>query len=339
LLVLGLATAAFALRRSAPALAAALGFFLVAHLLESSVVPLELYFEHRNYLPAMLLGWPLARALLAWQRPASLRALVATALVALLAVTTWQRATLWGQPERMAALWAQQNPASSRAQATMAMLEVQEGEPGRALARLEPLRASHPLDRQIARNELNAACARGGLAQARVAALEATLAGADESLQMVPAWLARMIEAGAGGQCPGLDLAVATRWLEAFARNPRVARDPSFVQDVQPLRAQLALARGDAATAKRYFDAALLAFATPDVAARQAAMLASHGYYAEALAHLDLYERERARLRPPARGMPQLHAWILEKQGYWPHEIAGLRAKLRAELAAAPAKR
>jgi hypothetical protein len=37
--------------------------------------------------------------------------------------------------------------------------------------------------------------------------------------------------------------------------------------------------------------------------------------------------------------MPQLHAWILEKQGYWPHEMAVLRAKLRAEIAAAPAQR
>ena len=29
------------------------GFFLVAHLMESTVLPLELYFEHRNYLPAV----------------------------------------------------------------------------------------------------------------------------------------------------------------------------------------------------------------------------------------------------------------------------------------------
>ncbi|MFS8063396.1 MAG: tetratricopeptide repeat protein, partial [Luteimonas sp.] len=39
-------------------------FFLAAHLLESSTIPLELYFEHRNYLPAAFLGWPLAHWLL-----------------------------------------------------------------------------------------------------------------------------------------------------------------------------------------------------------------------------------------------------------------------------------
>jgi len=63
LVVLALIALAFGMRRRAPAFAAALGFYFAAQLLESSVVPLELYFEHRNYLPALLLFWPLARAL------------------------------------------------------------------------------------------------------------------------------------------------------------------------------------------------------------------------------------------------------------------------------------
>ena len=35
-------------------------FFLLNHLVESTVIPLELIFEHRNYLPALFLFWPLA---------------------------------------------------------------------------------------------------------------------------------------------------------------------------------------------------------------------------------------------------------------------------------------
>ncbi len=56
----GLLAAAVALRRRYPALALGVLFYFAAQLLESTVVPLELYYEHRNYVPAMLMFWPLA---------------------------------------------------------------------------------------------------------------------------------------------------------------------------------------------------------------------------------------------------------------------------------------
>src|SRR5205085_747958 len=104
-------------------------------------------------------------------------------------------------------------------------------------------------------------------------------------------------------------------------------------QEIEPLRGSIALHRGDASAALLHFDRALAAFVTPDTAARQAAMLASHGAYEQALAHLDLYTRLSPR-RPGLRsGMPWLHAKVLEWQGYWPNEMAVLRRKLRDEIA------
>lgn len=38
-------------------------FFFLNHLIESTIIPLELVFEHRNYLPTMFLFWPLAAGL------------------------------------------------------------------------------------------------------------------------------------------------------------------------------------------------------------------------------------------------------------------------------------
>ena len=74
----------------------------------------------------------------------------------------------------------------------------------------------------------------------------------------------------------------------------------------------------------------------PNVAAGQAAMLASHGAYREALQHLALYERLAPRAVQPAwwSGMPWLHAKVFAWQGYWPREISILQAKLRVELQA-----
>ena len=46
-----------------PILSFAILFFFLNHVLESSIIPLELIFEHRNYLPSMFLFWPVAAGL------------------------------------------------------------------------------------------------------------------------------------------------------------------------------------------------------------------------------------------------------------------------------------
>ena len=46
--------------RKWPILSFAILFFFLNHVIESSIIPLELIFEHRNYLPAMFLFWPVA---------------------------------------------------------------------------------------------------------------------------------------------------------------------------------------------------------------------------------------------------------------------------------------
>jgi hypothetical protein len=46
--------------RKWPILSFAVLFFFLNHAIESSIIPLELIFEHRNYLPGMFLFWPVA---------------------------------------------------------------------------------------------------------------------------------------------------------------------------------------------------------------------------------------------------------------------------------------
>ncbi|MGB8635253.1 MAG: hypothetical protein WCD36_08175, partial [Rhodanobacteraceae bacterium] len=60
LAVLGLIAGAVLGHRRWPALAAAGLFYFVGQSIESSTIALELYYEHRNYLPALLMFWPLA---------------------------------------------------------------------------------------------------------------------------------------------------------------------------------------------------------------------------------------------------------------------------------------
>ena len=329
LAVAGLVALAFATRRRAPALAAALLFFLAGHLLESTSLPLELYFEHRNYLPALLLPWPLARAIAGWSKPASVRVAVAVALCLLLAATTWQRASTWGNPDALAELWAKQNPDSSRAQAMASIQQTRRGDPARAAARLTAQLRERPGDAQLALNLVDARCAAGALGAGDKAIVARALRSTPPGALGVAVWLDQAISAAASGDCPGLALIDAKAWIDSAQAG---ALRGGSVRDLQPLLAHLALAQNQPDVALQHYDTSLLAAVNPGVAARQAAELANEGYYEQALAHLDTYARNQERQPPPPAGMPRVHARVLEWQGYWPNELAVLRSRLHAAI-------
>lgn len=106
------------LRKLWPVLLFGWAFFLVGHLLESTVVALELYFAHRNYVPAF--GLFLALAWLVVITPKSdFARKVAPAFAALWLVLTGailaDATNTWGQPELAAEMWYIKHPASVRA--------------------------------------------------------------------------------------------------------------------------------------------------------------------------------------------------------------------------------
>jgi tetratricopeptide (TPR) repeat protein len=333
LFIIGLLIGAILLRKRMPALSAALLFFFAGHAMESTTIPLELFFEHRNYLPAMLLGWPIGRALARWEIAPAARIGVAVMLLAICGATTFQRADLWGHPERMTQLWATRNPSSSRAIATSALYRMQAGDAAGARAILAPLLPERPYDLQIVFNYASAACGTGGLTQADVGHVASALARFEEGDQMVYRWLDRAIDTAAHGDCPGLGLADVEAWIAAAWRNPRIATMPGRRQDLESLRGRLLLSQGDSAGALRAFNRALDAEPTPDAAGAQAAYLATAGEYAYALAHLDHYEKLLREPRPvPGWGMRRVHAWVLDRQRYWPYELIRLRRNLEAEI-------
>lgn len=53
--------------KRAPIVSFAVLFYFLNHIVESSIIPLELFFEHRNYLPSLFLFWPLAGAVFHFQ--------------------------------------------------------------------------------------------------------------------------------------------------------------------------------------------------------------------------------------------------------------------------------
>jgi tetratricopeptide (TPR) repeat protein len=138
--LLALVAGAWICRMRWPLLSFALLFFFAGHLLESTTIPLEMYFEHRNYLPAAFLFLPVAAGLHEVLRrkvkPAAVGA-IGVVLAAVYALATWQHAALWGDEDRLLLVWAQMNPTSVRAQTSAAQTWLRRNDAAKAVAILE----------------------------------------------------------------------------------------------------------------------------------------------------------------------------------------------------------
>lgn len=120
-----LAAGAFALRNRQPLLAFGIAFFFAGHAMESTIIPLELAFEHRNYLPMFGILLPLAYyALDSSQHLSSVRVrrIAFLLLLILFAGLTASRAQQWGDTLQMRMLEVERHPRSVRAHTDLAGL-------------------------------------------------------------------------------------------------------------------------------------------------------------------------------------------------------------------------
>lgn len=91
-------------------------FYFTGHLVESTVIPLELYFEHRNYLPSAGLLLATATALgLAWPARRQALALALCAYLGLLTLASSQRIHIWSDRKLLIEASALRHPHSLRA--------------------------------------------------------------------------------------------------------------------------------------------------------------------------------------------------------------------------------
>lgn len=105
------------LRRYTPWPLFGLMWFLAGHLLESTVIPLELFFHHRNYLPVLGPVFAFVALLASLQDEGRVRlaTLVVTAYLGLSGFVLWSTTSLWGDPLLASTLWLDRHPHSERA--------------------------------------------------------------------------------------------------------------------------------------------------------------------------------------------------------------------------------
>lgn len=138
-----------------PALSAGILFFLAGHAMESTVWPLEIRFDHRNYLPALgvlLATAGAAGALLQRLLPRRTRAFalaghgLLACVVAAYAFATTARAALWSDEDALYRQMAAARPNSPRLQAILAARSMESGDLPGALGHIDAAERLQPDD-------------------------------------------------------------------------------------------------------------------------------------------------------------------------------------------------
>lgn len=146
LALLAITVAGWRLRTRMPAFATGWALFLIGHAIESGPISLELYFEHRNYLPMVGVLYALTGLAAAMAQSLSHRGfradriliVLAAGMLALFAFGTHGRARVWSDEASLAISAVESHPQSLRA--NMALVKV-------ALARKDYATASKALQR------------------------------------------------------------------------------------------------------------------------------------------------------------------------------------------------
>ncbi|KRA76744.1 hypothetical protein ASD78_03680 [Lysobacter sp. Root667] len=204
---------AIRLRRRAPSVFAGWFFFLVAHAIESSVLPLELYYEHRNYLPSIGLLLMLAGLLamlpgFADPRRSFRAALgVAVGLAALgLSAITWQQVLVWRSKDAIVDQAIANQPNSVRAVQAKVVDEINRGQYETAMRLLAPLAAdSEPRTRLLAHLDMvSISCLSGSETDPEW--LNAAIADARRKMTVgeIQA-VGLLVQVSKEGRCHGLD--------------------------------------------------------------------------------------------------------------------------------------
>lgn len=132
LVLTGVIASAFALRKKLPLYAFGVLFFFASHVLESSIIGLELMYEHRNYTGSF--GILVAALALVSHAVSNKKGLAIAVVVGLgaFSILTWQRSLTWSSPEDMYVQMYSVHPDSPRLNIVFTNVYASMGDYGRA---------------------------------------------------------------------------------------------------------------------------------------------------------------------------------------------------------------
>ena len=262
-------------------------WYFAGHSLEAGPFPLELYFDHRNYLP--LLGPLLAACSMVPLLPARVGRLAYAGLALFLCFAsflTWQSAKLWSDESLMMQVTAIHHPDSLRVQQYAGNQHIHAGRFDRALEVQESIATNFPEHTSTRLSILNLQCILGEITAETIVATRTYVERGAHDQQIVtffPVLLARATD----GVCPAFDLTEFRKLLDATLRNPRIGGNPKTRGAAHYFMSLAHERDGRLNEAIEQLDLSFDAWPEIDVRLRQVAWLLAAGNADEAQRYLD----------------------------------------------------
>lgn len=310
-----------------PLLALAILYFFAAHLIESTLLGLELYFEHRNYLASIFLFLPLALGLVRlFETGRKLLAVSAGGFaILLLSGFTWQRAELWSDSERLELYWAVGSLSSARAQTVIADRMLSTGQSEDAIRFLESAAERLPNSSLLAMRVLLLKVQEGSATEDDFSQAESILAGQPFDAQAITGL--RALSESTIVHPPAAKYAGRVLTLiQSLEVNSPFARYPAFRRLAFYLKGQLYAELGEFEQGYANYIKAMVLYENPDSALAMVGEMASRGGDAQALRMLE-YARGILGRYPDSR--------LKRSRGVYDAEFGRLEFQLKAEIAAA----
>ena len=243
---LGLLTTSIVWRRRYPLFAVAVLWYLAGHLVESTVVGLELYFEHRNYIP--MVGPLFALSSFLVLHAARHRRIAGLFVTVLALVNSWflySFSNLSGQPSIAARYWAATYPESKRAVSRMAMYRLEEEGLLPGLQTIESFIARKPEFAYMRLQQLNLLCRYAPKQDHRwiIEKLERELPAVDY-VSTVAWMLFELLNTTSNKTCNGVDPGTVASLATTLRSNPRYTNEPQYNRTYHMLLADVASHRG-----------------------------------------------------------------------------------------------
>ncbi|MBD8880530.1 hypothetical protein IHE49_08545 [Rhodanobacter sp. 7MK24] len=282
-LLCSLVMAALGLRRW-PLLALAVLWYLGGQLLESSTVMLELYFEHRNYVP--LIGPLMALALALAQLPQGHQQRMLTMLSGLwllaCCITTTLSARVYASEDHLALVWANSQPDSVRAQTYLAERLYKHGQSAAALQVIDKAAQLHPNDASLAENGAFLKCEQGNLTQADLSKLDVLLRTAIFDRSGMEG-IETLRQLAAQGKCPALTPATWLSLADALLANPEYHNNGLASGFLHYQRHSWAVSQGNLGMAIHELEATWLNDPDAEIPRLEAKYMVSAGLYDQAV--------------------------------------------------------
>jgi protein O-mannosyl-transferase len=308
--------------KKAPVFCFGITWFLVGHLIESTFIPLEIAFEHRNYMPSagiiLLLvyyGWRLLQNIESFSIRTALGGL-ALVIPVLTALLTHQHALNWSSWPRLIYTWAYYQPESRRAQRDFAYLVAVQGQPDKAIEILEDVSSKYPHELTLHINIDVMKCKYQGFISTSSVDINKNYT---LDVGALLGSLAEYMDQSRTARCSEISSKEIATLFDKVKNNYKVKRNSRLMARVLDLEGTYEAELGNYERSMHLLDEAAELQKTVDFPLKQAVILLKGGMYTEALEYVEKgYSRDKERAwRYPSRRdeLVKVEEAILNKMG------------------------